>query len=258
MKILALGTGSAFTLNNYQTSFLIDDELLFDCGGDVRFALRDQGLTYKNIKNVFISHLHNDHIGGLEWLGFSKYFDPTEKLPNLIISESLVEDLWNKCLCGGMGSLQGLVCNLHTYFDVWPIERNGKFGYPIVKSECQLIQTVHIMNGYYIVLSFGLMVTDFYAGKKIFFTGDTQFCPEQIMDFYKVADVIFQDCEYLYLPDGKPIKSRVHAHFEDLKTLDPMIKNKMWLVHYQDIVAADWAGDFGFKGFLKKGQVIKI
>jgi len=41
MKILALGTGSAFTLNNYQTSFLIDDELLFDCGGDIRFALKE-------------------------------------------------------------------------------------------------------------------------------------------------------------------------------------------------------------------------
>jgi len=128
MKILALGTGSAFTLNNYQMSFLIDDELLFDCGGDIRFALRDQGLNHRDIKNVFASHLHGDHVGGLEWLGFSSYFDPSCPRPNLFISESLVDPLWDKCLAGGMGSLQGLICNLHTYFNVHPIMLNGCFG----------------------------------------------------------------------------------------------------------------------------------
>ena len=126
-----------------------------------------------------------------------------------------------------------------------------------MKAEYQLVQTVYIMNGYYIVPSFGLIVTDLYLMKKVFFTGDTQFCLEQIMDFYKMADIIIQDCETLYF-DGKPIRSRVHAHFEDLKTLPNEIKEKMWLVHYQD--SFEWLSSFdnGFKGFLEKGQIIEI
>ena len=43
-----------------------------------------------------------------------------------------------------------------------------------------------------------------------------------------MADIIFHDCETL------PFKSGVHAHYEDLKTLDDKTRKKMWLYHYQD------------------------
>jgi ribonuclease BN (tRNA processing enzyme) len=234
MKITTLGSGSAFTLENYQTSFLIETKktsLLFDCGGDTRFALKDIGKSYKDIRNVYITHLHGDHIGGLEWLGFTKFFDPSQKKPSLYIPLILVEDLWNKCLRGGMGSLQGRVLTLKNYFEVKSIHQNKSF--VIDDIECQPVQTIHIMNGYYFVPSFGLMITT-KSGKKVFFTGDTQFAPEQIKTFYNQADMIIHDCEFLYLPDGTPIESGVHAHFEKLKTLPEEIRRKIWLVHYQD------------------------
>lgn len=259
MKITALGTGSAFTLKNYQTSYLIETDgrkLLFDCGGDARFSLNAQGLSYKDITDVYISHLHGDHVGGLEWLGFTKYFDPTQSRPRLYMSDVLVDDLWNKVLSGGMGSLQGRVASLEDYFEVMPIKQNGSFTIGGVR--CSLVQTVHIMNGYYIVPSFGMIVTtgDNY---HIFITGDTQFAPEQINSFYMMSDLIIHDTEYLYTPDGTPIYSTVHAHFERLKTLPDDVKSKMWLSHYQD---TDFDKDlaaiyFGFKGFLKRGQVLE-
>ena len=113
------------------------------------------------------------------------------------------------------------------------------------------------MNGYYIVPSFGLMVTDWKTNKKIFFTGDTQFCPNQIMDFYEQADLIIQDCEYLYF-DGKAVKSGVHAHYEDLKTLPNEIKAKMILSHYQDGMDCFPIEYDGFSRLAKKGGAITI
>jgi len=81
LKINFVGTGSAFTMDNYQTNALVTLDngyrLLVDCGGDVRRALRQHaGATHSDIDGVYISHLHNDHIGGLEWLAFAARFDP--------------------------------------------------------------------------------------------------------------------------------------------------------------------------------------
>ena len=80
LKLIFLGSGSAFTVGtgNYQSNLLLqkdNDSLLIDAGGDLRFALYDQHLTYKDIKNVYISHLHADHVGGLEWLAINTHFD---------------------------------------------------------------------------------------------------------------------------------------------------------------------------------------
>lgn len=76
-EIIALGTGSAFTMGNWQTNFLISRNgkfLLIDCGSDIRWSMDMIGLSFKDIDAVYISHAHADHIGGLEWLGFTRYF----------------------------------------------------------------------------------------------------------------------------------------------------------------------------------------
>jgi ribonuclease BN (tRNA processing enzyme) len=52
MKIQFLGTGSAFTLKNFQTNFAIQQNgkwLLIDAGGDLRLSLVASGLSYKDV-----------------------------------------------------------------------------------------------------------------------------------------------------------------------------------------------------------------
>lgn len=98
---------------------------------------------------------------------------------------------------------------------------------------------------------------EYHCGKKItispaiFLTGDTQHCPHQISKFYDKADFIFHDTE------TAPYYSKVHAHYDDLKTLDPQTKAKMWLCHYQPNPTQDPIKD-GFLGFVKKGQVLEF
>jgi len=246
-------------MKNFQTNALIEFEsgykLLIDCGGDIRFALEEKGLSYLDINGVYISHLHADHIGGLEYLAFATYFDPRYKgHPDLYTSEFLVDDLWNRCLSGGLASLQNKRATLETYFNVHSIPKNEMFSipHPHTSIEFKLVQMVHFVNGYTFELSFGLL---FDVGDEIIFlTTDTQFAPNQIKDFYNEATIIFHDVE------TAPYASGVHAHFSELVGLPPETKKKMYLVHYQDNVVSDWhnwatkAEEAGFRGFVQKGE----
>lgn len=249
MKMTFLGTGSAFTIGdgNFQSNMLLTSDsgrrLLIDCGSDIRFSLFDQGLKLFDITDVYISHLHADHIGGLEGLAFSTFFAPHIPRPKLYISISLVDDLWSRSLSGGLGSIEGQITNIHTYFDVNAIGRNGGFVWE--NTHFQLVQVVHYMDGFNVVPSFGLMFT--VKGQTVFLTTDTQHAPNQIGRFYAMADVILQDCE------TAPFRSGVHAHYEELRTLPADVKAKMWLYHYQPGKRPDAVAD-GFRGFVEKGQ----
>lgn len=251
MKLVFLGSGSAFTMQNRQSNMMVEingRKLLIDAGSDIRFSLKLMGYTFKDVNELYISHLHDDHCGGMEWLGFITYFTPGVDRPKLHLSKNLVAPLWNTCLSGGMASLQGQIATLDTYYNVNPVEANG--GFTFEETFFQLVQTIHIMDGFSFSPSYGLIfkASD---GRRVYLTTDTQFCPNQIMDFYKMSDVIFQDCE------TSPFKSGVHAHYTDLKTLPPEIRARMWLYHFNDGELPDAVAD-GFAGFVEKGQCFDL
>ncbi len=262
MKIKVLGAGSAFTMRGFQSNILIEHNekhFLIDAGGDIRFSLDKMNLSYKDIDALYLSHMHGDHCGGVENLAFCTYFDPSViNRIQLFGNTKLLRDMWKHTLSGGLKSIQGKVVGLEDYFDVNMIPANGKFLWEGIVFE--IVQAVHIMNGREIVPTYGLMITTS-EGKKIYFTGDTQFNPNQIMDFYKEADYIIQDCETY------PFKSGVHAHYDELCTLDVDIKKKMSLTHVNDNILngdgivyskyVDIAKKDGFKEILQKGMVLQ-
>ncbi len=64
MKVVFLGTGEAFG-TRANTSILIDDRILLDCGNHALTQLRRIGLNISKIEVIYISHLHADHTFGL-------------------------------------------------------------------------------------------------------------------------------------------------------------------------------------------------
>lgn len=249
LKITFLGTGSAFTVGacNFQSNLLLEignDSLLIDAGTDIRHSLYEQKLTYHDIHNVYITHVHGDHCGGLEWLALTSYFDPTYKgKPTLYASEKVIHDLWNKTLSGGLSTLANVQATLDTYFNVKPVKQYGGFVWHSI--QFKLVQTIHFYSEYELMPSYGLIFS--YHDSRIFFTSDTQSAPSQLISFYEEADIIFHDCETL------PRKSGVHAHYDELAKLPDHIKNKMWLYHYNPGPLPDAKKD-GFLGFVVKGQ----
>jgi ribonuclease BN (tRNA processing enzyme) len=247
VKLLFLGASAAFCLgeNHFQSNMLIESDsgqkLLIDCGNDVRRSLHAQGYQHSDINAVYISHLHCDHTGGLEWLGFTKRFFDFQK-PALYISDDLTNLLWDTVLSGGMSSLESEQASLSTYFDIQKIQNNS-FVWEEYKFE--LIKTIHYISNNVIMPSYGLFISN--DSHKIFLSTDTRFSPDSLQTIYNKSDLILQDCETSELSSGQ------HARFQELKTLEPETKKKMWLYDYNDGELPD-AKREGFQGFIVPGQ----
>jgi ribonuclease BN (tRNA processing enzyme) len=249
LKMTFLGTGSAFTVgdDNYHSNILLQknkDTLLLDAGADVRFSLAEQNLSYQDIHNLYISHLHADHIGGIEWLALTTHFDENcTRKPRLFAADKIITDLWRKSLCGGLQTLTAQVSTLDTFFDVQPVSDNGSFCWQDV--EFKLVQEIHAYNNLKLMPCYGLIFEQ--GATRIFFTADTQYAPQQLHEVYREADIIFHDCETAV------VKSGVHAHYSELIHVPAEFKKKMWLYHYNPGPLPDAKAD-GFLGFVKKGQ----
>jgi len=267
MKVHCIGVNSALECGKFDTNFVIDfgDDILlaWDVGRTWPEAMDNAGFDWKNLSYIYISHLHADHCGGMEWLAFNSYFKGDASLSrtsyggkmDLIGSWEVLNELWDNCLKAGLQSIQGKTNSLENYFNVTKMPPNGMF--PIYDSRVhrgniKIVQTVHVIDDRRIKPSYGTMITT-KKDNTLFITGDTQFCPEQIRTFYNQSDVIIQDCELANYPGS------VHAQFDQLKTLPEEVKNKMWLTHYYgDDPPQEEARNSGFRGFLKVGQVIEV
>jgi ribonuclease BN (tRNA processing enzyme) len=253
MQLLFLGSGSAHTLegDNFQSNMLLvaasGRRLLIDCGSDIRWSLARRGLSYKDVTDVYVSHLHADHIGGLEHIGFQRKFDSSCKRPLLYLDESLSQPLWDHSLKGGMQLIAEGDATLETYFEVHTLKALATFEW-----EDMLIKTVptmHVTSAHRVLLSYGLFIE--YRGRKTFITTDTQFHPAHLQPYYSAADQIFHDCEI------GPNRTGVHPHYDDLLSLPAGVKAKTRLYDYQTYPDFDVAAD-GFLGLVRAGETFPL
>ena len=77
MKLIPLGVGGAFTARFYHNNYIAEigsKKLLIDAGTTLRTSIKKAGYSYLDIDAVWISHLHSDHVGGLEELILQRYW----------------------------------------------------------------------------------------------------------------------------------------------------------------------------------------
>lgn len=264
MYIKFLGSGSAFVNahENYQSNILIknsetdDKYLLFDCGMTINEAIELSDIKLDDIDSIYISHLHADHAGGIEYVAFKTYFSTFpfgKNKPTLIGHTDILKDGWNKTWSGGLESIQGQQNTLETYFNIVSHQDNEIFKFQGI--EMHPIQTVHVVDNKNIVPSYGLMFDS--QKNTVFISGDSQMAPNQMQTFYDKSTLIFHDCEFAEYPGS------VHAQFHELSRLSAGTKAKMWLYHYslngKSLEDLDkLVEDAGFAGIVRRGQDFEV
>lgn len=292
-KLIVAGHGGFFAgPESYQSNFVIESTkkgrgpkyLLFDCGTDAKFSLKELHIPPDEVDAVYVSHQHGDHCGGLEWLGFGTYFREGAVRPQLICNEGLMVDLWEHGLKGSMSSIQGKVVTLSEYFQCNAVPTGGWFHWDDIFFET--VQTIHVLSGFSIQHSYGLRfwpstlniqrdtsILRRYGGGDVivggpgekrlpfddyfcysppppivFITGDCRFNSPGLGECYRDSGLILHDCEV------GPRASGVHPHYDDLKGLPEDVRRRMLLYHCEldDAVARK----DGFQGALRKGQEI--
>ncbi len=259
MRLRFIGSGSAFTTvsGTFQSNMLFETNdpetgevrrLLLDCGTDVRWGLHSLGLEAKDIDAVYVSHLHMDHAGGMEWLGFANYFCHEGRRIPLYLAEPLAVPLWDNYMKGSMELLDFGLAELETFFDVQKVETDESFVW--MGARFHIAPMVHLRGGGYMMWSYGLFVETESGGVLV--TTDTRFELDRLQPWYdKATHLIFHDCE----TNSKC--SATHAHFDDLAGLPEDIKARTWLYHINAPNAPD-AHDAGFRGIVTSGQVFDL
>ena len=291
MKATIIGCGNASSFRNFNQTIMLEENgkrLLIDDGYRTPLALQYHNIDLKSIDGVYVSHQHGDHVGGLEelallrydWKNHPRHFSEGAYAPKLIANTVLMDDLWEHTLSGGLRTMEGFDAELATFFEPIRVLPNKPFYWEGWRFD--LVQQIHVMTGSVFMNTFGLFMSK-EGHKSIFFTTDCQYMqPEQVMVFYKKADIIIQDCELIGC-DTKTKMYRfgtgVHAPYAKLAGWDsanamkmaPEIKAKLWLSHYQDFLEdgkdgfgndCDWnalAKEDGItNGFVRVGQVFEV
>ncbi len=260
LELFFIGTGSAFARTLNQTNFLIikgNTHIMVDFGMTGPKALYQTAqLEPMDIEVVLPTHSHADHVGGIEALALLNRYVGTRFLnkPRLtmIINEDYQRVLWTHTLQGGLewnekgfnsvGKLQ-----FSDFFRAirpkWKTHQPREiFEVDIADIHLELFRTNHIPeqaeSWEASFISYGL-----YIDNKVFVSGDTQFDPDLISLYADKSEVMFHDVQFF--------PGAVHAPLDDLKTLPPEIKNKMYFIHYSD----DWKKQniTGFGGWCEQG-----
>jgi ribonuclease BN (tRNA processing enzyme) len=266
LTLTFLGVGAAFAKKNFNSNALIeawssgpdgqdapDDTLLVDFGTTGPLALHhlrqkpgfsyldDHGrINYPAIKRIFVSHLHSDHIGGLEELAAMNihiFSDPKRGAcvkPTLYGSPEVLLALWDHSLRGGLGVLAGREARLEDYFNVVMMQSAGQAMPDRFRMrdryEFSIVPTDHVrVSEKRDWPSFGLVIRDRQSSDTVFYSGDTRFDPKGLGEIMESAKIIFHEVLLLDIEDA------VHATLSELRTLPEPVRKKMTLFHYDDM-----------------------
>ncbi|OPH47671.1 MBL fold metallo-hydrolase [Paenibacillus ferrarius] len=246
LQIQMLGTGSAFAKTLYNTSALVrstNGNVLIDCGYSTPKSLHEINIQPDQIDGIIISHIHADHVGGLEEMAFRLLYEFNHKKTKLFLTQSIAAILWENTLKGGMYNPSDGFTRIEDYFEIVLIDEHIPTeilpGFTV-----EMITTMHIPHK----PNYSLFIND-----RTFYSADTQFNAELLMQEVvnkRNCHTILHDCQL----SGY---GAIHATLEQLLTLPHDIQERIYLMHYGDNMM-NYIGKTGSMRFIQQHEVLTL
>ncbi|TBL78232.1 MBL fold metallo-hydrolase [Paenibacillus thalictri] len=244
LQIQMLGTGSAFAKKFYNNNALVycnGYTLLIDCGFTAPRSLYELKIPLNQIDAILITHIHADHVGGLEEMAFQLKYVFNTRI-KLIVPATIVDPLWDTSLKGGLSNPAEGMTGLDDYFEVIIVDEGDIIplhdGFNI-----ELVLTEHIPNK----PSYSVYLND-----NTFFSADMKFMPALIhhVHYERKCKYILHECQ-LFSP------GLVHATLDELLTLPESIQEKILLMHYGDNIS-QFVGNTGRMEIMEQHRIYQF
>ena len=227
LRLLGVGSSQAVELGSASAVLERDGEplLMIDCGQE---ALTAYLAAYAAPPAaLFITHVHMDHVGGLERLFYRIYFDPERRgRVRLYVPASVVPHLQSR-LADDPGVIAEGGANWWDAFQLVPVSRgfwHAGLWFEVFPVRHHLPDT-----------AFGLRL----AGSLVW-TGDTRPIPEMLARHADAGELVAHDCALV----GNPS----HSGVDDLeREYDAPLRARLLLYHYGSAADAQALRERGYR-----------
>jgi len=248
-----LGAGGAFSRRYGTTCSMLvlpdGKRWLIDCGRQAPDQVHAAGLHWHDIEGQIITHVHGDHVYGLEDFALVRFFEshgdakPTKEggqSPKLVAHDAVLTEIW-ETLAPSLRYMRAATVSpthgkLGTFFEIiapsaveaprqnpWnhaESYRSGGLG--VVTRE-----TEHVPGKPACALEIGAFADP--ADERIaFWSGDSVVNVDFLIAIEPRTTVFFHDCTFIDYP------GQVHGFFPLLESLPERVRRKVVIMHHED------------------------
>lgn len=252
MTLRLYGAGGAFSRRYGTTCSEITlrdgTRWLIDCGRQAPDQLHEAGVSWHDMHGQIITHVHGDHIFGLEDFAFSRFFHADKGIdsirdggpkPKLVCHSAVRDEVWQTMAAAlryvpdPQAPTSG---TLQTYFDVIeaahaepPLPEGWSAAEHFATGGLRLIarDTEHVPQkpSTSLEVSVGADASD---DRIAWWSGDSTVMPDLLQQLEPRTTVFFHDCTFTEYP------GQVHGSFAALEALPEPIRRKTVLMHHED------------------------
>ena len=226
-EVMAVGVGDTFSARNHTTALVLTCDgfqLAIDCPDTYRRVLQDaanrsgRGLELEDIDHLLITHVHGDHMNGLEGVAFYKHFVEGKRV-KLLTTPEVSDVIWRERLRVSMGQLWSgekfRTLEREDYFE--DLALNWSKPVEVGPFRIETYRTVHHVPTCAVRIQ---------AGSQILgYSSDTAFDPG-LIEFLSTADLIIHETNF----------GPAHTPYERLAELPEKLRKKMRIIHYPDFL----------------------
>ena len=265
-RLRALGSGSAFSRRYGTTCSVLTltsgRPWLIDCGRQAPEQLERAQLDWHDLAGQLVTHVHGDHVYGLEEFAFVRYYESRHAgravmqggpRPALVAHGAVRAELWEflgpslRYRSDARGNpVPGVLTD---YFDVLPpTSTEAPEAQPWNHSELFLVdgcpvaarETQHVIGKPSTTFEIGLPDQ---CGRLAWWSGDSVVDSGLLQAIEPRTNIFFHDCSFAEYP------GQVHGMFRELSALPQSVRTKMVLMHHDDDVEShrQQAESLGFR-----------